>query len=265
MSIRLFDIAFTPGRAADLLRLAAAHPPTRPRLIVTANLDHVVTLADNAAFREAYDAAVARTLDGMPLVWLARLRGAREVVRVTGHDLIAAAMAAPWPAGQRIFLVCAIPAVGDYFVERLVAAGLERDAVAVTVPPFGFEEDEGLRRATRRGHPPARHHAARPRRRCAAFRDLGHPPGGGPGRAGGPRGRGSPERRRRPRAARTPLHAVHREWNGSSGSCTRRDGCSAATSCAPGVCWGSRSGPCATGGARPWSPASRDAAAPGSS
>lgn len=142
MSIRLFDIAFTPGRAADLLRLAAAHPPTRPRLIVTANLDHVVTLADNAAFREAYDAAVARTLDGMPLVWLARLRGAREVVRVTGHDLIAAAMAAPWPAGQRIFLVCAIPAVGDYFVERLVAAGLERDAVAVTVPPFGFEEDE---------------------------------------------------------------------------------------------------------------------------
>lgn len=141
MSIRLFDVSFTPGCAADILRIAACHPATKPRLIVTANLDHIVTLAENPAFREAYDGAVARTLDGMPLVWLARLRGARPVERVTGHELVAAAMAEPWPAGRRIYLVCAIPEVGDYFTEHLVAAGLDRVAIAVTVPPYGFEED----------------------------------------------------------------------------------------------------------------------------
>ncbi len=147
MNVRLFDIAFTPGSAADILRFAAAQPATRPRLIVTANLDHVVTLTENAAFRAAYDGAVARTLDGMPLVWLARLRGARSARRVTGHDLIAAALAPPWPAGQRLYLVCATEAVGRHLTERLVAAGIGREAIATTVPPYGFETDEAYSHA----------------------------------------------------------------------------------------------------------------------
>jgi N-acetylglucosaminyldiphosphoundecaprenol N-acetyl-beta-D-mannosaminyltransferase len=154
MTIRLFDMTFTPGSAADILGYAAAQPATRPRLIVTANLDHVVTLSENPAFRDAYEGAVARTLDGMPVVWLARLRGARNARRVTGHDLVAAALNGPWPAGQRIYLVCATQAVGDHLVERLTAAGLPREAIAVTMPPYGFEDDEtygqGLAGAIRR-------------------------------------------------------------------------------------------------------------------
>jgi N-acetylglucosaminyldiphosphoundecaprenol N-acetyl-beta-D-mannosaminyltransferase len=146
MTVRLFDIGFTPGSAADILAHAAAQPATRPRLIVTANLDHIVTLAENAAFREAYDGAVARTLDGMPLVWLARVRGARSAKRVTGHDLVASAFASPWPAGQRIYLICATQAVGDHLSERLVTAGTPRDCIAVTVPPYGFEVDEAYGR-----------------------------------------------------------------------------------------------------------------------
>ncbi|MCJ2033893.1 WecB/TagA/CpsF family glycosyltransferase [Methylobacterium sp. J-068] len=146
MTVRLFDITFTPGNAADILGVAAAQPATRPRLVVTANLDHVVTLAENAAFRDAYEGAVARTLDGMPLVWLARLRGARGARRVTGHDLVAAAFAEPWPAGRRIYLICATAAVGEHLTERLVAAGAERTGIAVTVPPYGFENDEAYGR-----------------------------------------------------------------------------------------------------------------------
>lgn len=146
MTVRLFDITFTPGSARDILGVAWAQPATRPRLIVTTNLDHVVTLDANPAFRDAYDGAVARTLDGMPLVWLARLRGARQAQRVTGHDLVAAALAAPWPAGQRIYLVCATEAVRHHLTERIVAAGLDRAGIAGTVPPYGFEEDEAYGR-----------------------------------------------------------------------------------------------------------------------
>lgn len=146
MSIRLFDIAFTPGSAPEILAAVAARPATQPRLVVTANLDHIVTLSENAAFRDAYEAAVARTLDGMPLVWLARLRGARGAKRVTGHDLVAAAFSPPWPAGRRIYLICATGAVGVHLTERLVQAGTPRESIAVTVPPYGFEEDEAYGR-----------------------------------------------------------------------------------------------------------------------
>jgi N-acetylglucosaminyldiphosphoundecaprenol N-acetyl-beta-D-mannosaminyltransferase len=142
MSVRLFDITFTPGSAADILATAVRQPATRPRMIVTANLDHIVTLSENMAFRKAYEGAVAHTLDGMPLVWLARLCGAGSARRVTGHDLVATAFAAPWPAGRQIFLVCSTEAVGLHLTERLVAEGIPRAGIAFTVPPFGFENDE---------------------------------------------------------------------------------------------------------------------------
>lgn len=140
--VRLFDITFTPGSAVEILSVARDQSLTGPRLIVTANLDHIVTHSENAAFRKAYDRAVARTLDGMPLVWLARLSGATTARRVTGHDLVEAAFAEPWPAGQRIFLICASDIVGTRLTERLLAKGLPRHAIAVTVPPYGFEADE---------------------------------------------------------------------------------------------------------------------------
>jgi N-acetylglucosaminyldiphosphoundecaprenol N-acetyl-beta-D-mannosaminyltransferase len=142
MSVRLFDITFTPGSAADILATAARRPATQPRMIVTANLDHIVTLSENAAFRKAYDGAVAHTLDGTPLVWLARLCGARSARRVTGHDLVAAAFAAPWPAGRQIFLVCSSEAVGLRLTERLRSEGAPRASISFVVPPFGFENDE---------------------------------------------------------------------------------------------------------------------------
>ena len=142
MSVRLFDITFTPGSATDILATSTRQPATRPRMIVTANLDHIVTLSENMAFRKAYEGAVAHTLDGMPLVWLARLCGERSARRVTGHDLIAAAFAAPWPAGRQIYLVCSTEAVGLRLTEHLVMAGIPRASVAFTVPPFGFENDE---------------------------------------------------------------------------------------------------------------------------
>ncbi|GEP08985.1 WecB/TagA/CpsF family glycosyltransferase [Methylobacterium gnaphalii] len=142
MSVRLFGTTFTTASAGDVIDAAAALPRTCPRLIVTANVDHIVILAENAAFRKAYDGAAMRTLDGMPLVWLARISGARNVRRITGHDLIAAALTAPQPSGRRVFVIGSSDLVGARAAAAFVAAGLPADAVASTTPPFGFEEDE---------------------------------------------------------------------------------------------------------------------------
>lgn len=140
-NIRLFDIAFTRGNAGEVLAAALAQPATHPRLVVTANMDHVITLSENPAFRRAYDNAAARTLDGMPLLWLAWLRGEHDVRRITGHDLLAAALCGPWQADRRVYLVCATEQIAAALTDKLVAAGTPATAIATTVPPIGFEQD----------------------------------------------------------------------------------------------------------------------------
>lgn len=142
MSLRLFGTTFTTASAEEVITATAALPRSRPRLVVTANVDHIVILSENAAFRKAYDNAAARTLDGMPLVWLARLGGARSVRRVTGHDLIAAALATPQPRERRVFLICSSDIVGERVAAAFAGAGLPSEAVRIKTPPFGFDTDE---------------------------------------------------------------------------------------------------------------------------
>lgn len=142
MSVRLFGTTFSTGKAAEILAAAAAQPRARPRLIVTANVDHIVILSGNAAFRKAYDDAAVRTLDGTPLVWLARLSGARNVRRVTGHDLLAAALEMPQDPTRKVFLIGSSGTVGERIAACFTAAGLPPDAVETVTPPFGFEADE---------------------------------------------------------------------------------------------------------------------------
>lgn len=140
-SVELFGFTFGAGPASAIVASVADRPADRPRMIVTANIDHIVQLTRDAAFRRAYDRAAARTLDGMPLVWLARARSRRRVERVTGHDLLACVLADPPPFAARVFLVSARQAVADAVAERLKAAGLPGAAIASAVPPFGFEHD----------------------------------------------------------------------------------------------------------------------------
>ncbi|MDP4021222.1 WecB/TagA/CpsF family glycosyltransferase [Methylobacterium sp. NEAU 140] len=140
-TIRLFGRDFCTGSAGEIIAAVAARPADRPRMIVTANVDHIVQLAENAPFRGAYDRAAARTLDGMPLVWMARARRGGTVTRVTGHDLLACVLAEPPAFAARIFLVCSGQEVAEAIGARLRAAGLPGEAIASAVPPFGFEED----------------------------------------------------------------------------------------------------------------------------
>lgn len=145
-SLRLFDVSFTRGNAAEVLAAARAQPATQPRLVVTANMDHVITLSENPAFRTAYEGAAARTIDGMPLLWLAWLRGERDAQRITGHDLLATALCEPWTSERRVYLICATEAIATSLTERLVGGGFPSAAIATTVPPIGFDNDEAYGR-----------------------------------------------------------------------------------------------------------------------
>lgn len=141
MSIGLFGFDFTKGSADDILAAAGSAGTARPRLIVTTNMDHIISLSENPAFRRAYDGAVARTLDGMPLVWLARIRGARDARRITGHDILDAALARFPDTQERVFVVCASERIGRAATAYILRRGGPPEAVAFVVPPLGFETD----------------------------------------------------------------------------------------------------------------------------
>lgn len=146
LSTRLFGLTFVGDSPAEILAAVEARRSDRPRQIVTANVDHVVTLSENAGFREAYAGAAARTLDGMPLVWLSRLRAAPRLARVTGHDLLAVVLERPAPDDERVFLVSPSLDAALTVAQRLAAGGMSPGRIAFDVPPHGFERDEATSR-----------------------------------------------------------------------------------------------------------------------
>ena len=111
------------------------------RLLVTMNLDHVVRLRRDEAFRGAYARAWAVTIDGAPVFAYARARGLGVPERVTGADLVVE-LARALPTCRRLFFVVSRPAIGETLVEIFRARGFPPEALAFESPDFGFERDE---------------------------------------------------------------------------------------------------------------------------
>ena len=73
------------------------------KIVFTLNLDHVVKMRKDLAFRAAYEQAPLITADGFPIVLACRLQGKR-VSRVTGSDLIGPISAEAARSGKSIYL-----------------------------------------------------------------------------------------------------------------------------------------------------------------
>ena len=81
----------------------AAEP--RKTLVVTPNVDLVLRLELDEAWRKVYDNADLRIVDGMPLIILGRLLGAERLMRLTGSDLLIRAVSSASRHGWRIAMV----------------------------------------------------------------------------------------------------------------------------------------------------------------
>lgn len=106
--------------------------------VATLNLDHVVKLRQNPAFRDAYLSQTHITADGNPVVWLLRLAG-RDAELVTGSDLVdpVAALAARLGAGVAMVgsTECSLRAAAEELARRHPGFAV---AEAVS-PPMGFD------------------------------------------------------------------------------------------------------------------------------
>ena len=131
-----FDFATTTVPEAVETIVALSRAP-RASFIVTANVDHVVDLASNRRFRDAYAHAALRVADGAPVVVAARLFGTPLPGRVTGSDLVEPLCMRADELGLPIAIVGGHPSVNALAVEHL------RSRLAVSVTgintPQGFD------------------------------------------------------------------------------------------------------------------------------
>ena len=142
---RAFGLEFSNVEQTSLVEEIAGHailPGSGPRVVQTANVDHIVQINRNEEFRDSYREAWAVTADGMPVYLYAKLRGLALPGRVTGADLFQTLMPRLVPGLHRCFFLASSTATADWIASYLRGRGFADDAVAVEVPPFGFEKDE---------------------------------------------------------------------------------------------------------------------------
>jgi N-acetylglucosaminyldiphosphoundecaprenol N-acetyl-beta-D-mannosaminyltransferase len=112
-------------------------------MVFTLNLDHLVKLRRNNAFREAYARAKYVTADGFPVVTLARLSGF-HIERTTGADLIEPTCEIAAQRNLPIFLIGstlpALSASASYLMNRFPRLDI-RGAFA---PPPNFDPNSRL-------------------------------------------------------------------------------------------------------------------------
>lgn len=106
--ISLFDlniVAADLDQATQLLFTAAQRRDGAAGVVVTPNVDHIVRLDKQPAFKAEYAQADFIFADGMPLVWFSRMMQRPLPARVTGSDLFVQLCRRAVPAGLTVALL----------------------------------------------------------------------------------------------------------------------------------------------------------------
>lgn len=109
----------------------------RTHQVVTVNIDFLRAARADAEFRQIINDADLAVADGMPVVWLSRLRRAQIPERITGFDLIDMACDIAAHGAIGVFLLGAGPGVADAAARALVARHQGLRIAGTYTPPFG--------------------------------------------------------------------------------------------------------------------------------
>ncbi|MES2186478.1 MAG: WecB/TagA/CpsF family glycosyltransferase [Pseudomonadota bacterium] len=151
---RLFglDIQATTLHDATAHLTAVAMADVRPaRVVVTPNVDHLVRLDAQPAFKALYTQSDYIFADGMPVVWASRRLSDRPLPeRVTGADLFVALARSAAAAGLSILVIGGLPGQEAELQQAFarVYPGLRAEVFAPSMQfdPGGAEGEEALRR-----------------------------------------------------------------------------------------------------------------------
>jgi exopolysaccharide biosynthesis WecB/TagA/CpsF family protein len=132
--------------AETAMRICEAAGSAAAQTVFTLNLDHVVKMRIDPAFRAAYARAGLITADGFPVVLAGRLQGVR-FDRVAGSDLIAPICAEAARTGKSIFLFGSSADVLLISSRALKDRNPDLHIAGTLAPPQGFSpaSDEARR------------------------------------------------------------------------------------------------------------------------
>ncbi len=143
--VPLFGIeidAVTMTEAVDQVFDWTADRDAPCRFVVTPNVDHVVMLHESPALRAAYADASLVLADGWPVVSASRLLGSPLPERVPGSELVPQLCAAAnSERGLTVFLLGAMPGVGDRAAANIESNWPDVKVTGVYSPPLGFENN----------------------------------------------------------------------------------------------------------------------------
>lgn len=140
------EFSFPPHRIAVNMRDAASVvAEVRSRLragqgfaLATINLDHLVKLARDSAFRDIYAAQDLVCADGNPIVWLSKL-ARKPVSLVPGSDMVVPLAFQAARAGVPVALVGSTDESLAAAAEALTDKVADLQIVARIAPPMGFD------------------------------------------------------------------------------------------------------------------------------
>jgi N-acetylglucosaminyldiphosphoundecaprenol N-acetyl-beta-D-mannosaminyltransferase len=128
----------------------------RPRYVVVRDVHGVVASQRDKKLRSIHNHADLVTPDGVPLVWLAKLRGHRHVERVYGPDLMLETCRRSEKPGWRHFFYGGAEGVAEALVERLREKFPHLQVAGTFSPPFRLmtaEEDAAVCQQIRDARP----------------------------------------------------------------------------------------------------------------
>jgi N-acetylglucosaminyldiphosphoundecaprenol N-acetyl-beta-D-mannosaminyltransferase len=144
------DLTDAMGRIRAFLRNGAPHQ------IVTVNLDFLTIAQKDARFRDTINTSDLAVADGMPLVWLSRLRGRPLPQRVTGVELVDRCAALAAERHESVYLLGAGPGIGEAAARELQDRHPGLEIAGVHAPPFRpltDDEDERIVESIRAAAP----------------------------------------------------------------------------------------------------------------
>lgn len=110
--------------------------------VVTPNVDHIVKLEDDKEFKEVYNKADLILTDGMPLVWISKIKKPKIREKISGSDLFPKVCELAAMKGYKIFLLGAADGVAKQAALNLKLKYPELNIVGTYSPSFGFEKNK---------------------------------------------------------------------------------------------------------------------------
>ena len=133
----LFRLEFEDLTQAGLVdRIGEAIRARERCWIVTVNVNLLCLAHRDPSFRQVVERAEIRTADGMPIVWMSRLRGRPLTARVTGADLMVPLATRAAQEGWRLFLCGGAPGVADRAAAELLRRAPGVNVVGTASPSF---------------------------------------------------------------------------------------------------------------------------------